>query len=921
MGLFGKRKDKEKIENTYEIFINRCKDLLLKDKYIAYSDYKYLIDNNKDEYNHIIRLKQDNLLEQYARNQKIKSNVFDDFLSLFVSLDKMVENHNDKFLSDKLISDKSYLDTILSSIDKNVILDEEQRRVVLTDDDYCLVIAGAGTGKSTTIAAKVKYLVDKQSIKPEEILVISFTNKAVNEIGQKIKGLGIDGCGVKTFHSIGFDIIAKDSNEKQMPVTEGYMYTVVRDYILDKFKKDNSFASRLLSFFGTYFSMPTDDMSKEEYIEYLAHATLTTLKTDLASGKDKLVTMNNEIVHSYQELQIANYLYLNNVEYVYEPYYPYYMEGSNKIYTPDFLIKQNGKEIYLEHFGLTESGANHRYTQDELARYKKSVKDKIQLHRLHNTKLIYTFSYYKDGSSFIDHLKELLIKNQIELKPSKPMDVLTKIEDISSDKYIYGFVNLVGTFIQNFKINRKSELDFSTMYTETKSVRTKLFLELCKECYLVYQQKLAEEHKIDFEDMINKSIAVLDKNIEFNDFVNYKYIIIDEYQDVSKQRFDLTSQLRKNTNAKIVAVGDDWQSIYAFSGSDITLTTDFSNRVGNEGVKELKISHTYRNSQETIDIAGDFVQKNNKQIKKQLISPKHLKNPVIVATFNDKSLTYKEKQDGVDNPEKRMYKTLYSLIERISNEYKEQLVRILLIGRYNFDGDKINRSDFFIYDNKRRDNNVFIKSGEFKNASITFLTAHSSKGLTYDEVIILNCKNAVFGFPSKREDDPVLKLVRSPKDEQIEYAEERRLFYVALTRTKNHVYLVTPENKPSLFILELVNNYKNVIVEGNIVKDIVPEEQKLRCPNCGYPLQVKKNNFLNKTLKSATLYVCTNEPEVCGFISNDIKRGTIMSIEKCDKCIDGFLVVRGEGMLGCTNYDSKSKTGCDRVKFLREYKK
>ena len=119
-----------------------------------------------------------------------------------------------------------------------------------------------------------------------------------------------------------------------------------------------------------------------------------------------------------------------------------------------------------------------------------------------------------------------------------------------------------------------------------------------------------------------------------SDFLHFKYIIVDEYQDISRQRFDLTKALSEVTDAKIIAVGDDWQSIYAFSGSDITLFTKFAEKMGY--AKMLKIVRTYRNSQEVIDIAGNFIQKNSAQIKKQLISPKTIEDPVIIYTYDSR---------------------------------------------------------------------------------------------------------------------------------------------------------------------------------------------------------------------------------------------------------------------------------------------
>ena len=175
--------------------------------------------------------------------------------------------------------------------------------------------------------------------------------------------------------------------------------------------------------------------------------------------------------------------------------------------------------------------------------------------------------------------------------------------------------------------------------------------------------------------MINDAHFYLQEIERQNVTLPYKYIIIDEFQDIARQRFNLTKRLSQITQAKVVAVGDDWQSIYAFSGSDITLFTRFLELMG--AGTELKITHTYRNSQELIDIAGGFVQRNTSQIRKQLISPKHLENPIVLEVFDDST-----------KPMERLADTIEHIIGEILSEYGEQS-SILLIGRYNYDMYKL----------------------------------------------------------------------------------------------------------------------------------------------------------------------------------------------------------------------------------------
>lgn len=415
------------------------------------------------------------------------------------------------------------------------------------------------------------------------------------------------------------------------------------------------------------------------------------------------------------------------------------------------------------------------------------------LHRRHGTTLIYTFSAYKDGRPLAVHLKEELEAKNFELKPKSDKEVMQLLVAGEENRYIRKLLNLICRFISNFKVNGYSAEEFERMYHSTQNVRSRLFLEICHECYLEYNRWLKENQVVDFEDMINESSRILREVKEMKQKLDFKYVIVDEYQDISKQRFDLTKALAEVTNAKIIAVGDDWQSIYAFSGSDITLFTKFAEKMGY--AKLLKIVKTYRNSQEVIDIAGNFIQKNKEQIEKRLLSPKNITNPVVIYTYDS---TYKGRNGN------RRSGANYAMAYAVEKVLEELLVykkkegkvpgEILLLGRYAFDGDRLERSGLFEYVNRGNK----IKSVKYPYLNITFMTVHSSKGLGYDDVIIINGKNETYGFPSKIEDDPVLAFVIRG-DKSIEYAEERRLFYVAMTRTKNRVFCIAPEQNPSEF--------------------------------------------------------------------------------------------------------------------------
>ena len=893
-------------------FLGGMEKLLSKDKYIARSDYYRAIEKYCQVVSFFDNLCSSDLLGVYCQKNGLDIQRIENALLYYHEMEDLqkspsfIDRHNETFLSSHLKSENLYLDNILKSVDPVIKLDDEQRKVILSDEDYTLVIAGAGAGKTTTVAAKVKYLVERKGIKPEQILVISFTNKAVGELRDKInKSLRIN-CPVTTFHKTGYAILRKQDNEKRQVVDGGFMFNVINKYLKGNILEQPELVDKLILFFGSYFDAPYEGEDLNDFFNYISKSDYTTLKGNMSEYTEeiidkrtgKCISIAQERMRSAQEVQIANFLYLNQIDYKYEKPYEYHILKSRKPYTPDFTIYQGDKVAYLEHFGITEDGKNNRYNEEQLYRYKQEINDKVKLHKKHKTDLIYTFSGYNDGRNLLEHLRENLEKHGFTMTPRDSKEVFEKIVNTEENKYIMKLVKLVCTFIQNFKTNGFSVDDFSRFERNSTNERTKLFLSICQQCFLEYSKRLKEKNAVDFEDMINDSVRILTEQQRIGTQLAFKYIIVDEYQDISRQRFDLTKELSKICKAKIIAVGDDWQSIYAYAGSDITLFTHFTRTMG-YGL-ELKITKTYRNAQEVIDIAGGFIQKNQSQLRKELISPKHIEEPIVIESYSEN--VDRKQTAGKGGRYYMIGEKVEAIVEKILLENPKS--SILLLGRYGFDAFHLCHSGKFVYNEKTGS----VTPNKFPNVILDFMTVHRAKGLGYDDVIIINARNEVYGFPSQVQDDPVLKYVVRD-DHSIEYAEERRLFYVALTRTKNRVYLIVPQERPSGFVLELIDDYLQVVLHGDIDRNKNKENQEIKkCPICGYPLQLRyKQNYGLK------LWMCTNEPELCDFMTNDLSGGRL-SIIKCDQCKDGYLIVKPgkedrPPFLGCTNYKHDG-TGC-----------
>lgn len=857
------------------------------DNYITHRDAEKI----KATYGTYLDTLSNDLIFRYVCNNAGKFRVDIELLKSFVrkmqTLDSDITTHNTNYVDEILKREKEYFDNILKDIDPNIKLDEEQRRAVVTDDDYCLLVAGAGAGKTTTMAAKVKYLVEKKGIAPEDIIVISYTNKAIGELKERINdGLKIP-AKICTFHAFAFEIVKKFSVEP--PEINFSSFKIVFEMLEQSVFNDKKLMRNLVLFLGYYFDL-TEDVFKfdnlNQYHQYKAAQDYETLKSGLGEyikkveqqRSKRVKTISGEYLRSIQEVQIANFLYLNGLDYEYERPYPFESPSRNKKYTPDFYISQGEHVVWLEHYALTESGYSNVFTPEQLARYKKSIRDKREVHKTHKTTLVETWSLYSDRRSLMDHLREVLEKEGFVMKPRNLEEVYKKIVETGKDKYIIKLILFMMNFIEQFKTTGYDAGGFEILRKKTDNPRTLLFLEIAEQVYNHYQAVLKANNQIDFADMINDAHFYLQEIERQHIELKYKYIIIDEFQDIARQRFNLTKRLSEITKAKVVAVGDDWQAIYAFSGSDITLFTRFLELMG--AGTELKITHTYRNSQELIDIAGGFVQKNSTQIRKQLLSPKRLDNPIVIESFDD---SFK--------PMKALAETVENIIGRILSEFGEKK-SILLIGRYNYDMYKLCMTGAFEEMPSDR-----VKCKKYPDANISFMTAHRSKGLGYDNVILINMFEGKFGFPCQIEDDPIMKMVMH-EDKSMPFAEERRLFYVALTRTKNRVYIATPKHKPSRFLVELIKDY-NLPHDKDINMQVV-DLFNLRCPVCGFPLKYEFNKNYG-----LSLWICTNDSEVCDFMTND--KVHKHDIFKCPKCKDGYMIVKmnpknGNVFYGCTNY-------------------
>lgn len=804
------------------------------------------------------------------------------FLAAYSDVNSTFFDKNSVFIK----NESTRCHSLLSNIDGKS-LDDQQRQVVICDEDRNLVIAGAGSGKTLTISGKVKYLCSEKGISPEDILLISFTKKAAEEMSVRISDkLGIP-VQSTTFHKLGLDIISAAQDKR--PDVADNLSAFVRSYFESFIIDDASAIKNLIEYFAYYLNVPADmdqfDSLGAAY-DYEKGIDYETIKSKYdrekfigsvnAERRASRKTLQNEQVKSLEEVSIANFLFLNGVRYEYERDYPFESaDPEHRSYRPDFYLPDY--DLYIEHFGVDRNGNLPWLSDIEEVKYKEGMAWKRAFHKEHGTKLLETYSYYSSDGCLLRKLETLLRENGVKFRDPDFADIFNTVYAKESDKYFSEFIKLCCAFITLFKSNGYIEADISKLQNRNPKYnkpffqrRTELFKAIISPILSAYDTHLESENAIDFSDMINKAAKLVAEGYKVHP---YKWVIVDEYQDISVARFKLVKAILDQTGAKLLCVGDDWQSIYRFAGSDITLFTDFEHYFGRSEI--MRIEKTYRNSQELIDETGRFVMCNPAQFKKQLRSDKSIKTPIVFSIYHD-------------NP----FNSLKQAVDEIIREFGSQ-ASILMLGRTNYDAEMVSQSPFF---RVMRDGTVSYKDSP--NTPIRFMSAHKSKGLEADNVILLNFQNSTLGFPNKISDDPILELVLTSGDDYL-YAEERRLLYVALTRTKNRAYVLVNGNRPS----EFMNEFKpsnSVAIYSDAEHEL---EKEIPCPRCktGH-LMIRKNESTNKYFVG-----CSHYPQ-CSYTVNNT---TVMNSPRtCPHC-GGFLVKRKGryGMFyGCTNYPRCSFT-------------
>ena len=777
-----------------------------------------------------------------------------------------------------------YVERVVPSVrqtvhrDLNVVLTDEQARAIAADEDATLVLAGAGTGKTSVIAGKVAWLVDSSDVSPDEILVLAYNRNAAEELRERLPNhLKAD---VQTFHAFARRVSGEVSGAApsiSKLATGTALLPAFIERSMEGLIADPATPKSVITFLTDQpvpYRSPFDFKTKAEYDAYVKNG--------------RLVTLNGEFVRSFEELTIANFLARNGIAYEYERAYPYPTATRvRRQYQPDFTIHRDGwrgdsvgEPLYIEHFALDAKGKPpKRWGTAASADYAAGVQWKRQLHKQQGTELLETYSWQNWDGTLLTSLSGRLIELGVPIKPVPHSELLTKLRKALQFSNVAALLTSFLHHLKTSMLTAAALRDRASNFPEPK--RAAAFLDLFELIEACYATELENEGAVDFDDLIRMARDHLMAGRWRSD---YRYVLVDEFQDISAGRIALLSALLP-PGAACTVVGDDWQSIYRFAGSDVRLVRGASEYLGHTDQRELQQTFRFRSG--ILNPATEFIRRNPAQSQREM-------RPASSAGV-DNGVTIIAKPPYPGAPSSKRTAERRGLAESLttiaaSAATSENRVSVLVLGRYQASKNLLEPS---ISRHQRLD--------------LEFSTVHRAKGREADFVVVLDLVEDRRGFPSRIEDDPLLDLAAPPLGDFPD-EEERRLFYVALTRARHGVFLVTNPTKPSAFVKELARaSPAHVKWFGELTSGpecpicrgrLIPSQSKrnLRCdgwPGCTFQAPECRACQAGYLLRSRDSLQCTNSRCAANFE------------HQCPNCHYGVLVERRGPrgrFLGCTRY-------------------
>ena len=729
--------------------------------------------------------------------------------------------NNEKFISLQLEHNKEYFDTVLT-----YPLDAQQREAIVSLEDNVLVISSAGSGKTMTTIGKVRYLIDKQGVDPKKILLITFTRKAAASLSER---LGEKDLRCLTFHKLALDIITEVTGQKPTMADSNFA-TSVYHFLMDN---DDTFHHAIADYvLRARYKMKSqfEYDTMEEYMQGRRDKAIQAFYNDM-DGRPVFCK-------SDEESQICDWLGERNIRFRYEEKYEFETQDPDfRQYKPDFSIyfKDSAgvqKRIYLEHYAVNEHGHVPKWFGDGTdyshqiaeAKYLSGIEWKRNLHSDHGTILIETRSANFHKGDVFDVLYSQLKANGYVAQPSKVRNNNISRELEQQEQSI---LDMLTAFTFLLKSKGMNSNGIESLGIEKQDALT--INQIIKPFIMAYEKEQEQKGEIDFVDAIVRATSLCNEG----HMREYDYILVDEFQDISMDRYRFLQALRTQSPlTKLFCVGDDWQSIYRFAGSDMSLFKDFSRYFGY--TKECRMETTYRFGEPLIQKSSEFILHNPDQKSKE------------VKPFNE-AISTKLEFVAVDGREDVINKFI-ELVKTIPEDKD-----IYVLGRYSFNVNVFKNSPVTVKSNANK------VSLLYNGREMTYMTVHQSKGLESDYVILLGCDSGNLGFPAEIDDAPILKYVLSQPD-GYRFGEERRVFYVGITRARKITYIFYNKEKPSSFLPEFTQ------IEGprpKSAKDsISPDQLCPRC-HCGRIVEMRRGKAVNGN--PYAFYVCSNERLGCDY--------------------------------------------------------
>jgi DNA helicase-4 len=708
----------------------------------------------------------------------------------FIALDRFYAERAIRYLSENEFAQKKadfVRDWINKTFLKNPngspvkIPDEEQALAIASVSDHVLVAARAGSGKTETVANRAAFLQKHCAASPGEMLLLAFNRDAAAEMAERLKSKlsGLPLPHVMTFHALAFalvpgakQILVNQSNGADQSLNQEFQ-RVLMDTLADL-----EFEARVRRLMLAHFRNDWErvvrggyNLDPEEMLQY---------RRNLASE-----TLRGEYVKSFGEKVIANFLFEHDIPYRYEQ--SHWWSGFN--YRPDFTIPKSGsmtKPVVIEYFGLL-GDPEYDDACEQKRDYWAGKSNEWILIELTPEHL------YGGVKEFERQLAELLKPAIVPTRRLSEEDIWLRIRD----RVILGFTEAMTGFVGRCRKHWISPDRLAEMIAahHPLSEIEGWFIEIALELYEAYLSRLAAIDADDFDGLMQRAVTLIESGVSkfsrkgaTGDLRQIRYLFVDEYQDFTELFHRMVSALRRlNPNVGVFCVGDDWQAINRFAGSDLKYYKDFpeifvpSSRLG---------IHTNRRSKITIVEVGNALMKGRGEPARAAAEDLGAAIIVDLAKFKPSSLEVALFSKSLLTP----------VVLRIAGKALSESKRVVLLSVKNIlvdpGGGQMHLERYLAL--------LRSKLPEPFRERLTISTAHGYKGQESDVVIILDAMER--SYPLIHPNWVFARVLGESVDAIID--ESRRLFYVALTRAREKVFVITEKGRASPFLDDIEKSTK-----------------------------------------------------------------------------------------------------------------